>query len=232
MRFPLSYALVALVGVGCSAPVLEVNGHSSDEVKESGAADAAKPTACTGGVSSFSLTATAPVGLGPQHLGRPLGAKFEAISGPDGATLFPKGEVHKTTLNVMEHKFTSVDDSRGFDASVSGWGVVSVSAGLKTSHRYASYRASQLQEAHEVDDTTEMRKAPAGAVYYISRIIYGHSFEMVFSGDSRKFNAGVKAGFFGIGGSMSAFAASNSLTATAVGRGLEPVDGNAIFASN
>lgn len=191
-----------------------------------------EPTTCKGGQSPISIVATAPVGMGSQHLGRPLGAKFETISGEEGASLFPDAKKRTTTLNTIEHKVTSIDDSRGLSASVSGWGVFSAEAKNATQTRYASYRASQLERAEELDDATEMRTPPAGAVYYAARIIYGHSFEMVFSGDAKSFNAGVKAKLFGFGGSASGFASQNSLTATAVGRGMQPTDGNAIFASS
>ena len=219
----------AVVAVGCSAPTVGDVDYQRDAVTHKAPEP---PRTCEGGASRASIVATAPVGLGQQHLGRPLGANFETISGKDGASLFPKADVRATTLNTIEHKVTSIDDARSLSASVSGWGVFSAEAKNATQTRYASYRASQYARAEEIDDGTEMRTPPEGAVYYAARIIYGHSFEMVFSGDSRSFNAGVKAKLFSFGGSASGFAAQNALTATAVGRGLQPVDGTAIFANS
>ncbi|MBI2395161.1 MAG: hypothetical protein HYV09_36660 [Deltaproteobacteria bacterium] len=78
-----------------------------------------------------------------------------------------------------------------------------------------------------------MRTPPPGALYYPAKIYYGHSFEALFIGSSRRFHAGVKARFTkGIGASVNAFQSSEKLELRYVGYGLEPKTGDAIFAKS
>lgn len=74
--------------------------------------------------------------------------------------------------------------------------------------------------------------APATAVYFVSKLYYGHSYEALFTGDSTNFTSAVAASLQAATGSISAKAASQNLTTTNVGRGLVPNGGSAIFAAS
>src|SRR5262245_49181008 len=111
---------------------------SQAEEPEEVAFDACSETAAERG--TFTLFATAPQGIGSQHLGRPFDRYFEPIAGTDGSGIFPSAEVHTTPLGVMEHRYVSMEDSRSLDAHASGWGV-SGSLATESTRRYMGYRA-------------------------------------------------------------------------------------------
>ncbi len=202
------------------------------EAKESAATAAPK---CTEGATAAPITmlASAPLGISEAHLGRPVDASFESFAGEAGATLFPKGTVRKQGLHRMEHGVVAMESKRTTDANIGisakSWGL-GADTGKGSASRFASYRASQLVEAREIDDTTEVRTPPPGAVWYIARIYYGRSYELVFHGTHSTFHAGVKARLFFAKGGVKTFAEQNGLSIFAQGRGLEPVNGQAIFA--
>jgi hypothetical protein len=155
------------------------------------------------------------------------------MAGDQGKSLFLKDVIHETKVGIVEFKNISIDTMRGFNAQASAWGLISAGAGTTSTTRYASYRAYNISSVLEIDDATAMRVAPKGAGYYLWRLHMGHSFEMVVSGDAgdeRTFTASVKASFFGAGGGISAFAQSHNLQTTAFGRGLDPTNGQALFA--
>ncbi len=212
---------------GSGAP--EVQGAAATDV--AGRDGAAPVTMCDNpSPEVVTIMAPAPAGIAPHHLGRPLDENFSPIPGEEGRSLFVNDVVHTTKVHTIEHRITTIETTRAFKANVRAW-VVSAGFGTSTTHRYASYNAHQVDEVREVDEATPMRQAPPGAVYYLWRLHYGHSFEMVVSGEDRSFTANVKATFMVASGGISAFAASNNLKTTALGRGLEPIDGQAIFAT-
>jgi len=129
----------------------------------------------------------------------------------------------------MTHEVSAVDTAEGLAANLQGWGVVEANAGF--GRRHASYRAVQLSHVVEVDDSTEMREPPPGAAYYLWRICYGHSHEVVFTGEDRHFHAGVRAELQVVTGGVNAVAFRHHLEMKAIGRGLEPITEAAIFAS-
>lgn len=221
----------------CAPDVVSDLQVGTGEVKAKPDAGPPQPPVCNANESmaTISLVASAPIGTSEAHLGKPLDAHFESFAGPDGATLFPTGAVRKQALARMEHRIATMDTKRSKEANLGAWykgfsGEVNV--GNVKEKRFGSYRASQLAEFREIDDATEMRGAPKGAVWYISRIFYGRSFELVVTGDSRTFNAGVKAKFFVFKGGAKTLTQTTGLTANAIGRGLEPTSGDAIFAQS
>jgi len=188
----------------------------------------------TNGGAQLTLRAAAPLGINDAHLGQPSDAHFEPIAGEQGKSLFPEGKVRTTALNSMDHKFEAIETTRGFDANVNvsyaGFGV-GASGGSATTKRYATYSASQVADVHEIDEATTFRAAPPGATWYLARIFYGHQYAVVFSGEQTKMNAGVKASFLGIvGGGVRKFGADNGIEFNAIGRGMTPTAGEAIFA--
>ncbi len=96
--------------------------------------------------------------------------------------------------------------------------------------RFASYRAMQISEVYEIDDTTAMASAPRHAVYYPWRIYMGFSYEVVIHGAADRFHAGVKAALPMFSGSVEDFVGRYELELKARGRGLRPTHGRAIFA--
>lgn len=166
-----------------------------------------------------------------RSLGMPHDARFLPLQGSEGASLFPdSGPPRRRAVNQMQHEYVLVESEETLAANLNGWGFLTAEAAGGTEWRHASYRAMQIAYAVDIDEATDMRDPPEGAVYYLSRIYYGHSYEMVLSGRTRDFHAGVRAQLASFGGSVDGFAKEHHLTTKAVGRGLEPKDGRAIFA--
>jgi hypothetical protein len=229
--------LLQLIGACAAPPSIDVGKEEAPVKQEPGATTTqASPVTCDANATSAPLTllASAPLGISENHLGRPVDASFESFAGETGASLFPKSKVTKQGLHRMEHAMMTMDSKRGKEANIDVgaklWGG-SASVGKDNESRFASYRASQLVEFREIDDTTEIRSdGPKGAVWYIARIFYGRSFELVLHGEKSRFNASVKARYKIAKGGVKTFAEQNGLSVAAQGRGLEPVDGEAIFA--
>jgi hypothetical protein len=176
------------------------------------------------------IQATAPLGMSLNDLGRPFDKNFQRLQGADGAILFQTSkQPAPTAQNLMKHELLIVEDGREFAANASAWGVVG-SLGTSSTQRYASYRAISIRDVYEIDDTTAMRQAPKGAVYYPARIYYGHLYEVVLSGSEDTFDVGVAAQLGVFSGGIDRFAKQNNLKLQAIGRGLKPTTGKAIFA--
>ncbi len=188
------------------------------------------PNAQSPSVAGRRINATAPAGIGASYLGRPHDAHFLQLQGEEGRTLFPDaGQIRRAPVNEMRHEYVLVESEETLAANFGGWGITASADGA-SSTRHASYRAMQIAYVEEIDDTSEMEDPPAGSVYYPARIYYGHSYEVVVSGIERQFHTGVKAQLLAWGGEVKAFAQSHKLTTKAVGRGLRPRNGGAIFA--
>jgi hypothetical protein len=173
----------------------------------------------------WSIITTAPEGLTAADLGRVFDAAFQPMAG--SGALF-KAKVAEE-YPVFRHSVSLVEDRITLAATVRSWGLNS-DAGR--SRRFASYRAEQLTEIHAVDDMSPPRTAPATAMYYLAKVYYGRSFEVRLSGEERQFHSGL-AGTFLSGkfeGDLKTFAEKNRLEFTAVGRGLKPRSGAAIYA--
>jgi hypothetical protein len=226
-------ASFATMAAACAAPSIGDDGWvgTAKAVTQPDGGDAAPPRCEDTSGEILTVLAQAPAGLAPHHLGRPLDADFNPIPGHEGRSLFPAETIRSTKVSTMEHKIRAIETARGFRASVKAW-VVNASFSRSSSKRYASYHAYQVKEVREIDDATDMRQAPPGAVYYLWRLHYGHSFEMVVSGEDRTFTTSVRANFMVAGGGIGAFANAHNLETTAIGRGLEPIDGQAIFATS
>lgn len=177
--------------------------------------------------------AVAPAGFSLAQLGVPHDVRFRPLQSTEGATLFPKsGEPKKTLLHQMKHEVIVFESADELQANLSAWGLGEASAGTSGDKRYGTYRAVQIEYVLELDDTTSMRRPPTGAAYYPWRVFFGRSFEMVFSGSSRNFHAGVKADFAVISGELEAFAERRRLQVSANARGLKPKSKRAIFAKD
>lgn len=178
-----------------------------------------------------SFIASAPRGMSAAHIGRPYTAAFEPLQGKDGQSLFPSaGEPAEVAENSIKHEFTVAEDTLAVRANASAWGIVSVEGAAARSRRYMSYRAEQIKHVVELNDASKMRRAPPDAVFYPWRVYYGHSYEVVFSGSENELDAGVKAHLTSVSGGVETAAKQAHLEMKAFGHGLEPKDGQAIFA--
>jgi hypothetical protein len=74
--------------------------------------------------------------------------------------------------------------------------------------------------------------APSTAMYYLAKVFYGRSFEVRLSGEEKQFHTGLAGTFLSgkLEGGLKSFAEKNRLEFTAVGRGLRPKSGTAIYA--
>lgn len=240
VRAAVLTALALVVGA-CAAPTLPGDPgtntmpvESAKEPTETGPAPSGPGCDAAALNAPVTLLASAPLGISASHLGRPVDARFESFAGESGRTLFPEGEIRKQGLHRMEHSLVAMESRRATDANIGAsaksWGF-SASGDKGSESRFASYRASQLVEFSEVDDATQIRKdMPKGAVWYIARIYYGRSYELVLHANKKRFTASVKARLFFAKGGVKKFAEENGLSVASQGRGLEPVDGEAIFA--
>lgn len=178
-----------------------------------------------------SFTAAAPRGFTKNDLGKPFTADFTRFQGAEGRTLLPTaGEPTRTPQGYMEHAFVIADSEQTLSAHASAWGI-QIGGGTSAKSRYASYRAVQIKEVYEVDDTTTFRKAPARAVYYPWRVYMGHSYEIVLEGSTQSFTGDIRARLLSSSGDARKFATEHQLTQTTIGHGLQPTTGSAIFAT-
>ena len=145
-----------------------------------------------------------------RDLGTPYSAEFRAYRGPDGRSLFPKGDVVNDVRTRYEGSVFTIDTEQSLRAHAGAWGV-DVSGSTTSSSRYAAHRAVQIDRCSWVDDRTAMRNAPAAAVYYPAAICYGHRYEAVLEGSISQFTAGVKASFLIFSAGLDAFAAQHKL---------------------
>jgi hypothetical protein len=161
-------------------------------------------------IEPVTLLAIAPVGIGRDHLGRPVDEDFALLEGAEGATLFPRAEVASNPVASIEHRTHFVENSRSLSASASFFGIGG-SAESRGTRRYAVYSALEIEEVIEIDDTGAMEAPPESAKFYLWRIHYGHSFEAMVSGETRSFHTGVRARFAAASGEISTFAETERL---------------------
>jgi len=173
----------------------------------------------------WSIITTAPEGMTAADLGRVFDATFQPLAGSGALFKAKPAEEYP----VFRHSVTLVEDRITLAATVRSWGLNS-DAGRN--RRFASYRAEQLTDIHAVDDMTPPRTAPATAMYYLAKVYYGRSFEVRLSGEEKQFHSGLAGTFLSgkLEGDLKTFAEKNRLEFTAVGRGLKPKSGAALYA--
>lgn len=152
------------------------------------------------------------------------------LQGEEGKTLFPSaGPPSVSPQAYMEHAFVLADSEEVLAAHASAW---NLGAGFstRTTHRYASYRAVQVTDVHEIDDTSPIREPPSNAIYYPWKVYMGHSYEVLIEGEASQFHAGVQADLFAASARIDDFVNKHHLLHHSVGYGLRPATGKAIFA--
>lgn len=194
------------------------------------AMETSKPTPDVRREPGESIIAPVPQGLSLNDLGRPFTRDFVRLQGTDGRSLFPAAsQPRRTPQHAFEHYVVTIDSGEEWAAHAAAWGLGAGVGDARTS-RFASYRAVQIAEVHEIDDTTVMADVPQYAVYYPWRIYMGFSYEVVIHGDAEHFHAGARAALPMVSGAIESFAKRYELDLEARGRGLRPAHGKAIFA--
>jgi len=173
----------------------------------------------------WSLITTAPDGISADDLGRTFDSSFQPLAG--SGALFKRKDPEK--YPEFRHSVSLVQDRITLDATVRTWGLTS---DARRNRRLASYRAEQITEIYAVDDMVAPQKAPVSATYYLAKVFYGRSFEVRLSGDEKQFHSGLAGTFLAgkLDGGLKTFAEKNRLEFTAVGRGLRPKTGTALYA--
>jgi len=192
--------------------------------------DAAPPVVLVG----TPILATAQLGTGDTALGTTVDKDFAQINGD--AIFKPRGDgsggIAHTAVEQLSVGWVQAETTNQLAANIGGWGLTSAALGAGNDTRYMSMRAYQIDYYEDVDLTQLGTTAPGPAVYFVSKIYYGHSYEALFSGSSSTFTAAVAATLPHASGSISAAASADHLTASNVGRGLVPTSGDALFAAN
>lgn len=188
--------------------------------------------AVTGTLSpGFAVTATAPKGIDDSIVGAPVGRDFVRLKGDAARSLFAPEAVKKLSQPSVEITTVTMNDRLSLEANISAW-MVNVSGSYDASNRFESRRALQVTGFTTIDDAaTPQVEAAADAVYYVSKVTWGHSYEAVFEGSARSFGAGVEAKLIKFGGSVDALTKSANLHAHLIGLGLTPKTPDALVAA-
>lgn len=234
MRLCHSFAVgLLLTTAACGGEAPEEPPVQRAKLSEPKAPEPAAPLdSCQATGIQTSLRASAPMGTNDRHVGLPLDGHFERVAGEQGRTLFPDGEVRTVAIRQNESSLEIIDDASKLDANMSaaytGFGFGGATLNDKQA-RFAVYRAAIIVEAKEVDEATRMRTPPAHAKWYLSRVFYGHQYEMIFTGNDKTIGANFAANLtdFG-GGNLNKFAQDHQLKTTVIARGLEPISGQPV----
>ena len=179
------------------------------------------------------IVATAQLGTGDALLGTSVNLQFAQVN---GTPLFaPRGEagaLTRTPVNQVSFGWVQALDTQQLGANLAGWNLGSAALEASNTTRYMSMRAYQIDYYVDVDLAQPSGTAPTSAVYFVSKIYYGHSYESLFSASDTKLTAAVAAELPNASGSIMAAASTYSLMATNVGRGLVPKSGAAVFAKS
>jgi hypothetical protein len=170
------------------------------------------------------IVAPAPRDLGHHHLGRAVDATFRVVPGSKPLFSGENRKQHREVINRWQSRYEVIEDAAKLAAFARAWAIAGAIETAATT-RYAVYRAIQLNEFHEVDDTRPMAAPPASAAYYISKIWYGRSYEVRVWGDSNSFSASAKAEFLSFGGGAEGFARRFRLSMDREAVGLKPKTG-------
>src|SRR5262249_6114566 len=140
--------------------------------------------------------------------------------------------IDHTPVDQITIGWVQAETTKQLAANLKGWGLGSAALDVQNKTRYMSMRAYQIDYFEDVDLTMPGKVASPSAVYFVSRIYFGHSYEALLSGTESTFTAALAASLPQAQGSIQATAQSDHLTATNVGRGLVPTNGMAIFAQS
>lgn len=173
--------------------------------------------------------AAAPDGTGLFSLGQVVTSRMT----PLGVTVFANDAAHqhRADVNRFQHESFAVENEQSLSANASAWHVASAELAAATAERFATHRAFQIAYTVDLDASMMINAPPPGAVYYLTRIAFGHLYEEVVHGSETTFHAGLSAEFTrAASGSIEGWAQQHRLRFDARGLGMVPNDGRAIFA--
>jgi hypothetical protein len=175
------------------------------------------------------ITATAPIGMSVAMLGAPLDEHFHALRGL-GASLpvFSGGAYPPTPVRQFESDYYKAEKQLELGANISGWFAGGGASG-DSNTRYVSARARYVEYAVELNERSTPNPAPDGAVWYIGKIYFGSTYEMVLFEHDTSMNIHAAADFFAWRGDMHAYASAHHLNERIIAHGLVPKNGSAIF---
>ena len=129
-------------------------------------------------------------------------------------------EPSQAIINEVEQAYVRVNDSFTFGAQVRAWGA-SFGTDFSNALNHAIIQTNERRYAMIAPDTSALRKAPPGALFFLRRIDFGNSCTIVFArnNNSRGFNAGVSFGPFG--GSVESYAQNKNISYHYKCRGLD-----------
>lgn len=204
------FGLVACLSVACGQPAQPPN---------PGALMAMAP-----------ITATAPKGVDDAILGAHVDVHFQRLQGSYGRPIFAQNRVRRLPRTYVSHDIVTITDRLSLDAHLSAW-KVNAQGSYEAQSRFGSYRAFQIVGISSIDEAADVDNAPPNeAVFYVSKVYWGHSYEAVFEGNGRSFGAGLGVELGKYGGGFNAFATSHQMKLHFVGSGLVPKSGDGLFA--
>ena len=201
--------LVALVAGGCSSSNAHLTASSTrDHQTQTVQTTTARPSTRIEPLSvtaQAQIIASAPLGWDKSQLGTPLDSTFQGFAGADGAPLFI-GKTKRIQIGRFYQEFTSLKSSAALAANLSAFKAVEANISEASSYSYKIFRVSHIDYALELDESGTARPPPGTAIYYPWRVYMGQTYEVVFYGESSKFEAKLSASYKGIGLGASASA--------------------------
>jgi hypothetical protein len=212
--------IVAAGIVACGQPGADSQGPSQDEINAAGG---------TKQTSMPPIIATAPRGIDDSILGAPVDRKFQRLQGKAGKPVFDASAVKKLNQTSLDVKIATISDHLSLEANVNAW-MVNASGTYESTNRFDTYRAFQQTSVSVLDDVAEpIAEAPADAMFYVSKVVWGHSYEAVLEGSTRSFGAGLGVQLKAYGGSVKALSEEKNLKMHLVGLGLTPKTPDALL---
>ncbi|MBX3276278.1 MAG: hypothetical protein KF729_38855 [Sandaracinaceae bacterium] len=176
------------------------------------------------------VLARAPLGVGPEHVGRFYDVDFRPLVG--GANTLVPDPTHVQTIPVAHTRrvFRALQSEAELRANAGAWGIAGRVSTADVS-RHAYFRAYQLDMLTQVNESIPMPAVvPARAAYYVSGVFVGRMIEAHFSSNSTRTMAGLEASFGAASGGIETWAQQQQVSVQIDTLGLEPSDSDALFA--
>lgn len=173
----------------------------------------------------------APDDVGVEDIGRLFTREFRPLVGATNNVLSDPSNVRVRQQGRTHRELREVTTQAEVSANASVWGFTA-SGSTENTTRHAYFRVVEVTELHTLDDRLAIPHVPGGAEWYVSAVYVGGLYEMHFWGSAQAVSGAIGGGFGPLSGSIEAFARDSQLQFRARTIGLEPTDGQAIFASS
>ena len=173
----------------------------------------------------------APDDVGVEDIGRLFTREFRPLVGSTNSVLSDPSNVRVGQQGRTHRELREVTTQAEVSANASVWGFTA-SGSTENATQHAYFRVVEVTELHTLDDRLAIPPAPGGAEWYVSAVYVGRLYEMHFWGSAQAVSGAIGGGFGPLSGSIEAFARESQLQFRARTIGLEPTDGQAIFASS